>query len=143
MPTEKNLDQLNDTGALAGTETIHVRDGGVDERSTVGAVVTLAQTGMASDAELAAHEADTTSVHGIADTSALLDTSDIGTTVQAYDVDIATVAASQAEMEAGTETALRSMSPARVAQAIAALAAGGGGDPLDANNIIATRIFGR
>ena len=35
-------------------------------------------------------------------------------------------AASQAEMEAGTESALRSMSPLRVAQAIAALAAGGG-----------------
>jgi hypothetical protein len=36
-------------------------------------------------------------------------------------------AASQAEMETGTESALRSMSPLRVAQAIAALAAGGGG----------------
>lgn len=151
----KTLDQLNDTGALAGTETIHVRDGGVDERSTVGAVVTLAQTGMeaagtaatavsnhaaatdphgdrayaaalvddlsgVSDAAtartnlglgtaavaasgdfdaagtaasaVAAHEADTTSVHGIADTSALLDTSDIGSTVQAYDGDLAALA---------------------------------------------------
>jgi hypothetical protein len=36
----------------------------------------------------------------------------------------AMAAASQAEMEAGTETALRSMSPLRVAQAIAALVAG-------------------
>jgi len=35
-------------------------------------------------------------------------------------------AASKAEMEAGTEASLRSMSPLRVAQAIAALAAGGG-----------------
>ncbi|QKV17864.1 hypothetical protein [Oricola thermophila] len=35
--------------------------------------------------------------------------------------------ATQAEMEAGTETAVRSMSPANVAQAIAALASGGGG----------------
>lgn len=35
--------------------------------------------------------------------------------------------ASQAEMEAGTEAALRAMSPLRVAQAIAALAGGGGG----------------
>ena len=34
--------------------------------------------------------------------------------------------ASQVEMETGTETALRSMSPLRVAQAIAALASGGG-----------------
>lgn len=37
---------------------------------------------------------------------------------QAADADIPTVAASQAEMEAGTETALRSMSPLRVRQAI-------------------------
>lgn len=36
-------------------------------------------------AALTAHEADTTGVHGIADTSALLDSSDIGSTVQAYD----------------------------------------------------------
>lgn len=45
----------------------------------------------------------------------------IGTDVQAYDADIAIVSASQAEMEAGTEAALRSMSPLRVAQAISAL----------------------
>jgi hypothetical protein len=43
---------------------------------------------------------------------------------QAADADIPTVAASQVEMEAGTEAALRSMSPLRVAQAISALAAG-------------------
>lgn len=43
---------------------------------------------------------------------------DIG--AQAADADIPTVSASQAEMEAGTETALRSMSPLRVKQAIAA-----------------------
>ncbi len=46
---------------------------------------------------------------------------DIGTHVQAYDPDIPTVSASQAEMEAGSETALRSMSPLRVKQAITAL----------------------
>jgi len=40
---------------------------------------------------------------------------------QPADADIPTVAASQAEMEAGAESALRSMSPLRVAQAIAAL----------------------
>lgn len=45
----------------------------------------------------------------------------IGADVQAYDADIPTVSASQGEMEAGTEAALRSMSPLRVAQAIAAL----------------------
>lgn len=45
----------------------------------------------------------------------------IGTDVQPYDADIPTVSASQAEMEAGTETALRSMSPLRVRQAIIAV----------------------
>lgn len=48
----------------------------------------------------------------------------IGTDVQAYDADIPTVPATQAEMEAGAEAALRSMSPLRVKQAILKLAAG-------------------
>lgn len=48
----------------------------------------------------------------------------IGADVQAYDADIPTVSASQAEMEAGTEAALRSVSPLRVAQAIAVGSAG-------------------
>jgi len=51
-------------------------------------------------------------------------TARIGTTVQAYDTDIATTSASQVEMEAGTEAALRAMSPLRVAQAIAAQVGG-------------------
>ncbi len=46
----------------------------------------------------------------------------IGTDVQAF-----AAAASQAEMEAGSEAGLRTMSPLRVAQAIAALGGAGGG----------------
>ena len=46
---------------------------------------------------------------------------EVGVDVQPFDADIPTVAASQAEMEAGTESALRSMSPLRVKQAITAL----------------------
>ena len=42
-----------------------------------------------------------------------------GVDVQAYDADIPTVAASQAEMIAGSETSLRSISPLRVRQAFA------------------------
>ena len=42
--------------------------------------------------------------------------------LQPYDADIPTVAASQGEMEAGTEAALRSVSPLRIKQAISALA---------------------
>ena len=41
---------------------------------------------------LSTHSADTTGVHGIADTSALLDTGDIGNTVQAHDADLDTYA---------------------------------------------------
>lgn len=55
----------------------------------------------------------------------ILKDADIGSTVQAYDADISTVLASQVEMESGTETALRSMSPLRVSQAIASLSTGG------------------
>lgn len=51
----------------------------------------------------------------------LVVTTDIGVSVQPYDVDTPNVAASQAEMEAGTGASLRSMSPLRVAQAIKAL----------------------
>jgi hypothetical protein len=69
---------------------------------------------------------DGTTVFGVVNATAadptLVHTSDIGVSVQAYDADIPTVAASQGEMGAGTEAALRSMSPLRVAQAIAALA---------------------
>ena len=42
---------------------------------------------------VATHSSDTTNVHGIADTSALLDSSDIGVTVQGYDSDLAAIAA--------------------------------------------------
>ena len=47
----------------------------------------------AVDGPISAHNSDTTSVHGIADTSALLDTADIGSTVQGYDGDLAAIAA--------------------------------------------------
>jgi hypothetical protein len=47
---------------------------------------------------------------------------------QPADADIPTVSASQAEMETGTEEALRAMSPLRVAQAIAALSSSATGD---------------
>lgn len=50
----------------------------------------------------------------------------IGTNVQAYSANIPTTAATQAEMEAGTQTELRSMSPLHVKQAIAALAGSSG-----------------
>ena len=51
----------------------------------------------------------------------LIPLSAVGSVVQAYDANIPTVVASQAEMEAGTETANRTMNPAGVKQAIDAL----------------------
>ena len=51
-------------------------------------------------------------------------------------------AATQAEMEAGTETAIRSMSPLRVAQAIAALAGKGVGVGQTWTDVKASRAYG-
>lgn len=67
------------------------------------------------------YSALTGNVTGNADTVTNgLYTTDLGVTVQAYDADIPTVSASQVEMETGSETANRSMSPLRVKQAIVA-----------------------
>ena len=65
-----------------------------------------------TDAERQAHETNTLNPHSV-------------TAAQAG-AEPAMTPASQAEMEAGTEAALRSMSPLRIAQAIAALAPGAG-----------------
>lgn len=66
-------------------DTLRVKDGGITAAKVAADVAT--------QAELDTHAGDTTSVHGIADTSALLDTADIGTTVQAHDADLDAVAA--------------------------------------------------
>lgn len=96
---------------------------------------TIAATdGQAAIEEVATDAASALSTHAAAGDphAGYVLESAIGSTVQAFDADIPTVAASQAEMEAGTEAALRSMSPLRVAQAIAALGGGGGSTfPLD------------
>lgn len=49
-------------------------------------------TDLATQVELNTHEADTTNIHGIADTSALLTTTAIGSTVQAFDAELAALA---------------------------------------------------
>jgi hypothetical protein len=72
--------------------------------------------------------ADETKLDGI-ESGATADQSN-GEIETAYNAQVA--AASQGEAEAGTEAAIRRFSPLRVAQAIAALAGGPGGDPLDA-----------
>lgn len=64
------------------------------------------------------------------------------TAYQAADVDIPTVLATQAEMEAGTEVAVRSMSPLRVKQAILALISGMFGVGQTWQNMIGSRVSG-
>lgn len=71
--------------------------------------------------------------------------SEVDVTLDAADTHIAEVtvdphltAASQGEMEAGTEAAQRAMSPLRVSQAIAALGGGGGGLSFDAQGNLYT-----
>ena len=54
----------------------------------------------------------------------------------------AQTAVSQAEAEAGTETAIRKWSPLRVKQAIAALATGGGGSPISDPDVAYIRADG-
>lgn len=50
-------------------------------------------TAFETSGAVATHEADTTAIHGIADTSALLDTGDIGSSVQAFDAFLDDIAA--------------------------------------------------
>lgn len=94
-----------------GDGTFTVGDPSMSAADILAALVTVDGAGSGLDADLldgqssaafeaagtastlvGAHEADTTSVHGIADTSLLLDTADLGVTVQGYDGDLAAIA---------------------------------------------------
>lgn len=96
--------------------------------------------GLASNYEaagaIATHSADTTSVHGIADTSALLDTADIGVSVQAYSAVLAATTASfttadETKLDGIESGATADMSAAEILAAL--LTVDGVGSGLDAD----------
>lgn len=99
----------------------------VDDSNNVSGIGTISLSGTVDGRDVAT---DGTKLDGI-ETAATADQSD-SEIETAYNNQVA--AASQAEMEAGTETAIRRMSPLRVAQAIAALASGTG-DALTSNGL--------
>lgn len=92
-------EQAQDAVGTILTDTATVDFTYNDAANTISAIVPLASlsTGhlnfdVATQAELNAHEADTTAIHGIADTSLLLKTADIGVTVQAQDAELQAIA---------------------------------------------------
>lgn len=130
-----NLPELT---SPTGTERIHAQ--GADPNDyfvTIDRIATHAQVGMATDAELSAHASDTTSVHGIADTAALVTNSrSISTTApltgggdlssdRTLTVSSASSSATgvvelatDAEAQTGTDTA-RAVTPANLAYVLA------------------------
>ena len=106
---------------LTGTQTLTNKTFG--QVNSLGAVIAAGAGQFGDDVDITGDLTLTGAVNGTAIpvSKTLVVTTDIGASVQPYDVDIPTAAATQAEMEAGTETALRSMSPLRVRQAIIAV----------------------
>jgi hypothetical protein len=83
-------DHLADTVDAHDASAISFVAGGTIAATDAQAAIAEVATDAA--AALSSHESDTTSVHGIADTSALLDTADIGVSVQAQDAELQAIA---------------------------------------------------
>ena len=106
-------------GSITGITDLAIADGGTGASTAADARTNLGVTATGADTTYN-YRANNLSDVASASTARTNLGLAIGVNVQAYDADIPTVSASQAEMEAGTETALRSMSPLRVKQAITA-----------------------
>jgi len=130
--TNLNIDKV-EAGDLAAYETT------VNAASTYIPIANIGSTVQAYSANLSEYATVNPTAAGLAllgdaDAAAQRTTLGLGTAAtantgdfQAADVDIPTVAASQVEIETGTETALRSMSPLRIKQAFLAFVAAGVG----------------
>lgn len=150
--TNLNTDKLEASDLAAYETSVHA----AATYAPIATTVTDSDIGVtvqAYSANLAEYAAVNPTAAGLAllddaDASAQRTTLGLGTAAtsnagdfQAADADIPTISASQAEMEAGSETALRSMSPLRVAQAIAALAPPGIGSSQTWQNVIGSRTI--
>jgi len=135
-----NVDYRADIANVVVTPTAHAtshENGGADEISVAGLSGELADPQPPKNHDHSANKLAQANTHESADTdtapTSLHHTLGTGANQAAAGNHTHTgfepvqTAASQAEMEAGTETAIRSMTPQRVAQAIAALAAAGSG----------------
>lgn len=151
--TNLNTDKLEASDLAAYETSVHA----AATYAPIATTVTDSDIGVtvqAYSANLAEYAAVNPTAAGLAllddaDASAQRTTLGLGTAAtsnagdfQAADADIPTISASQAEMEAGSETALRSMSPLRVAQAIAALAPPGIGSSQTWQNVLGSRTSG-
>lgn len=122
-------------GAPAALDTLNELAAAVNDDASFAAAVTSALAGKASTADLSSHTSNTSNPHsvtkaqvglGSVDNTADVDKLVSTATQTALNLKENTqTAASQVEAEAGTEVAIRKWSPLRIAQAIAALAAGG------------------
>lgn len=127
---------------LAATDLVEIELGAGGSRKVTGQEVadgTSTILGLGSMATQASSSVSITggSVSGITDLAVAdggTGASDAATARSNLGAEAAQTAASQAEAEAGTEAAIRSFSPLRIAQAIGALATGGG-------NLVGFRVF--
>jgi hypothetical protein len=153
------LDDLTDvtiTAAASGDILRHngtawVDAVGTDHFDAAGAAASAQSAAEATAAgALSSHEADTTSVHGIADTSALLDSSDIGVSVQGYSAVLAATTASfttadESKLDGIEAGATADMSAAEILAALITVDGAGSGldaDLLDGNSSAAFATAG-
>lgn len=130
LTTSSGIDALSDVTITAAASGDILRHNGTAWVDAVGT------THFEAAGAVAAHEADTTSVHGIADTSALLDTADIGVSVQGYSSVLAATTASfttadETKLDGIEAGATADMSAAEILAAL--LTVDGAGSGLDAD----------